>query len=106
MRELRTAPSQSVGRAWVELAQQLAGELVKSDPSAEVEVCVTASGPPEFRVRIVKAHSRHARSLASRFAERASRICERCGAEVVAARAGPVLTILCGTCDPRTFDDR
>jgi hypothetical protein len=86
------------GDAWRELAAELQRRLREGDPDARVQVTVGPTGLLQLDVRTNRAQRAAAQALARRYEERARRICERCGAPVGAAAAGPVVTFLCAHC--------
>lgn len=89
-----------IGDAWRSLGAELERQIRELDPDARVQTKVRADGLLRLEVRTIPSQRSRARALARSYEELARTVCERCGARVVSAGAGPVVTILCDRCSP------
>ncbi len=89
---------QGIGEAWLALAAELQEQLRDDDPKARVEATLAPSGLLQLEVHTIPDQRTSALALARRYEQRAVSTCERCGAHVSLAGAGPVVTILCARC--------
>jgi hypothetical protein len=90
----------AIGDAWRSLAAELERQIRDRDPDARAHAVVGLDGLLRLDVRTVPAQRARARALARSYEDRARTICEQCGAPVVSAGAGPVVTILCARHSP------
>jgi hypothetical protein len=89
---------QGIGDGWLSLANEVQRQLREHDRQARVDPTVGSSGLLELETQTIPSQQPRARALARRYEAISRRTCERCGARVVSAGAGPVVTILCGRC--------
>ncbi len=87
-----------IGGAWWSLADELERQIRELDPNAQVQAEVGADGLLQLEVLTNPSQRSRARALARSYEDLARTVCERCGARVVSAGAGPVVTILCDRC--------
>jgi hypothetical protein len=97
---MKTNVGSGIGDAWQSLAFELERQLRELDPNAEVQAGVGADGFLRLEVRTIPSLRSRARALGRSYEEHAMTVCEQCGAPVGSARAGPVVTILCGRHSP------
>ncbi len=89
-----------IGDGWRSLATELERQIRELDRNAQVQAEVGADGLLRLEVRTIPSQRSRARALARSYEDLAQTACERCGARVVSASAGPVVTILCHRCSP------
>jgi hypothetical protein len=97
---MKALDKEGIGEGWLSLAAEVRRKLREHDRHARVDPAVDPSGLLELNVRTIPSQRSRARALTRSYEDMARNTCERCGAHVVSAGSGPVVTILCGRCSP------